>query len=251
MSVDADIRGPGDGEGVRQMAGTRRGTAGLVAGAVGLVLVAGTGGAVAAGLVTSAQIKDNTVASVDLRNGSAAGVDVKDGSLTGADVGNGSLTGADVGNGSLTGADVQDGSLTGADVAGGVGTVRYAFQNGTATNNKAVAMTLPAGSYVLTGSMWASTSTTTATSASVVCQFATPTAGPSLPGGDGYAVFTVHAVPDTSTGYGRTISSVPVTLASAGNVTWSCSKFQGANVSLYQARLQAVPVGGVVEGGPL
>lgn len=198
----------------------------VAAAVVAAVLAAGTGGAVAGRLVTSAQIKDNTVASVDLKDGSATGADVK--------------------NGSLTGADVKNGSLTGADVAGGVGTVRYRFDNtGSETNTRAISMTLPAGSYVLTGSMWASTANNAATSAIVVCQFVAPTAA-SLPGGDGSAVFSTHASQSSAIGYGRTMSSVPVTLEDDGLVTWSCSKYEGANVSLYQARLQAVPAGGVV-----
>ncbi|MFB9312935.1 hypothetical protein [Nocardioides plantarum] len=49
------------------------------------------GSAVAAGLVTGAQIKNSTITGIDVKNGSLTGSDVKDGSLAGKDVKNGSL----------------------------------------------------------------------------------------------------------------------------------------------------------------
>ena len=117
----------------------RRATVMLVMGLIGALLVGSAGTAVAAGLITSAQIKNGTIQNVDIRNntitgkkirnGTVTGADVKNRSITGSDikkssltgglVKNGSLTGADVKDGSLTGTDVKDGSLTGADVAEG------------------------------------------------------------------------------------------------------------------------------------
>ena len=50
-------------------------------------LVTSAGGTVtAAALITSADIKDNTIRSVDIRNRAVKGIDVKNNSLTGADV---------------------------------------------------------------------------------------------------------------------------------------------------------------------
>jgi hypothetical protein len=75
-------------------------------------LVMSTGGTVtAAALITSANIKDNTIRSVDIRDETIRSRDVDNGSLTGADLKNRSLTGVDVKNGSLTGADVNESSL--------------------------------------------------------------------------------------------------------------------------------------------
>jgi hypothetical protein len=75
-------------------------------------LVMSTGGTVtAAALITSANIKDNTVRSVDIRDETIRSRDVDNRSLTGADIRNRSLTGADVKNNTLTGADVKESSL--------------------------------------------------------------------------------------------------------------------------------------------
>lgn len=60
-------------------------------------LVMSTGGTVtAAALITSANIKDNTIRSVDIRDEAIKGRDVYNGSLTGADLKNNSVTGADI-----------------------------------------------------------------------------------------------------------------------------------------------------------
>jgi hypothetical protein len=75
-------------------------------------LVMGAGGTVtAAVLVTSANIKDNTIRSVDIRDETIKSRDVDNGTLTGADIHNRSLTGADVKNNSLTGADMNETTL--------------------------------------------------------------------------------------------------------------------------------------------
>jgi hypothetical protein len=52
-----------------------------------LLLVATSGGAVAAGLITSADIKNDTIRSVDVRDGSLRGADISDGTLTADDFG--------------------------------------------------------------------------------------------------------------------------------------------------------------------
>jgi hypothetical protein len=76
-----------------------------VTGAVALALAAGTG-ATAATLITSKQIKDNTIQSRDIRDGTIQSRDVRDGTLGSADVGDGAVglkkVGSDV-RGSLAG----------------------------------------------------------------------------------------------------------------------------------------------------
>ena len=47
-----------------------------------VALAAGTGGAVAGGMITSAQIKDNTVRSVDVRNGTLKVADISPGAVS-------------------------------------------------------------------------------------------------------------------------------------------------------------------------
>ncbi|WGX96476.1 hypothetical protein [Nocardioides sp. L-11A] len=64
---------------------SRSGIVTIVA-ATGLVLTAGTSGAVAGAMITGKQIKNNTVTTKDIKNGSLTGVDVADGSLDVADL---------------------------------------------------------------------------------------------------------------------------------------------------------------------
>src|SRR5690554_6375208 len=97
--------------------GPHRTTVLLVAGMVGALLIGTTGGAVAAGLLTSTQIKNGTIKAVDIKNNTITGKKIRNGSVTSKDVKNGSLKASDVKKSSLTGALVNDGSLTGADLA--------------------------------------------------------------------------------------------------------------------------------------
>jgi hypothetical protein len=73
-----------------------------------VALMLSAGGTVTAGvLVTSADIRDNTIRSADIH----------DEALNSRDVGNGAVGGVDVANNSLTGADVQESSLGRVPVA--------------------------------------------------------------------------------------------------------------------------------------
>ena len=62
-------------------------TFGTVVAAAVVLTIATTGGAVAGGLITSKQIKNDTIKSVDVKDGSLAGADVADFSLSNQDVG--------------------------------------------------------------------------------------------------------------------------------------------------------------------
>jgi hypothetical protein len=66
-------------------------TFGTVIIAVIVLALAGTTGAVAGGLITSAKIKNNTIKSIDVRNNNLRGVDIRDGSLTSADLAAGTV----------------------------------------------------------------------------------------------------------------------------------------------------------------
>lgn len=57
-----------------------------IAVATGLVLTAGTSGAVAGAMITGKQIKNNTVTTKDIKNNNLTGADVADGSLDTADL---------------------------------------------------------------------------------------------------------------------------------------------------------------------
>jgi hypothetical protein len=75
----------------------------LVIGAIAVACLLATAPVVveAAGLVTSGQIKNDTIRSIDVKNNNLKGTDVKDGTIKGIDVGNGSLTAADLAPGTI------------------------------------------------------------------------------------------------------------------------------------------------------
>lgn len=88
-----------------------------------------SGSASAAVLITSKQIKDNTILSRDIHNGTVNSKDIKDASIHAADLGidsvdtqailNGTVGADDLAYNSVYGDTVADGSLTGADLANG------------------------------------------------------------------------------------------------------------------------------------
>ncbi|MFL6159984.1 MAG: hypothetical protein ACJ72D_28175 [Marmoricola sp.] len=67
-----------------------------VMGAVAVLVLCGTTGAVAGGLVTSAKIKNNTIQSVDVKNNALTGTDIKNSSLGSADIADYSLSNQDI-----------------------------------------------------------------------------------------------------------------------------------------------------------
>jgi hypothetical protein len=85
--------------------------------AVGALVMSVGGNVTAAVLITSANIRDNTIRSVDIRQGAIRSGDVANATLTGADIANSSVTGADVADGSVGTHDVANNSLTGTDIA--------------------------------------------------------------------------------------------------------------------------------------
>jgi hypothetical protein len=84
----------------------------VIAGASLLLTLGGVGGAVAAALVTSADIKDQTIRARDIADGGVASSEVR----------NESVLGADVAPGTLAGRQMRDGSVGLADLSTGVRT---------------------------------------------------------------------------------------------------------------------------------
>ena len=84
------------------------------------LLFAVTGTATAAGLITGAQIKDNTVGSPDLRNNAVATQDIKNNSVTSLAVQDGSLKSVDFAAGELTTGPAGPAGPAGAAGAPGV-----------------------------------------------------------------------------------------------------------------------------------
>lgn len=85
-----------------KMFGRAGSTFGTVVAAAVVIALAGTGGAVAGGLITSKQIKNNTIKSIDVRDGNLKGVDITDGSLGGADISDGAITNGKLATGAVT-----------------------------------------------------------------------------------------------------------------------------------------------------
>lgn len=85
-----------------------------------LALALSLGGtAYAAKLITSKDIKNNTVRSVDLRNGGVTAADLKDGAVGGPEIKDGAVGGVDIADGGVGSVDIADGAVGGADVADG------------------------------------------------------------------------------------------------------------------------------------
>jgi hypothetical protein len=126
------------------------------------LLFAVTGTATAAGLITGAQIKDNTVGSPDIRNNSIATQDVKNNSVTSLDVKDGSLKTSDFAPGQLStgpvgpagpaGAPGATGA-TGAQGAPGVSALEIVSVQGAldSLSGKVVSVNCPAGKKLLGG----------------------------------------------------------------------------------------------------
>lgn len=85
-----------------------------------LALALSLGGtAYAAKLITSKEIKNNTVKSVDIRNGGVAAVDIKKGAIGSAELKDGGVGSADIADGGVGSAEIADGAVGSADVADG------------------------------------------------------------------------------------------------------------------------------------
>jgi hypothetical protein len=111
-------------------AGSTFGT--VVAGAV-VIAIASTGGAVAGGLITSKQIKNNTIKSIDVRDGNLTGTDIADGSISGADVADGSVGAADIADGSVGKAKIAAAAQGYTNIVTKVVTVASVANNTTST----------------------------------------------------------------------------------------------------------------------
>ncbi len=95
---------------------------GVAIGAAVVLIVTATT-ATAAALITSADIKDNTVQSKDLKNNNIASGDIKDATITSADIKNNVVASADILNGTIAAADLNSAV---ADVLGLFGPVHLA-----------------------------------------------------------------------------------------------------------------------------
>ncbi len=94
---------------------------------VALVVVLTAGAAAGQALITSADIKDNTIQSVDIKGETIVSGDIKNETIASGDIKNGTIAGGDLKNGAVNSSKVADNSLTAADIkANGVGSSELA-----------------------------------------------------------------------------------------------------------------------------
>ena len=111
-----------------------------------VMAVSASTGAVAAAMITGADIKNNTVTSADLKNKSVTGKDVKDGALTAADLSRATVSG-------LKGTKGTNGAAGAAGAAGAPGVSGLVQVEATAvvapSDAKVLKVTCPAGKKIL------------------------------------------------------------------------------------------------------
>ena len=77
------------------------------------------GGAVAAGKITSADIKDHTIQAKDLKNGAVGTKQIKNGQVYGDDIKAGAVGSSDIKDGGVTSDDLKNGTVGSSDLANG------------------------------------------------------------------------------------------------------------------------------------
>lgn len=95
----------------------------VVGGMAAALVIGAGGGAVSAALITSAQIKDNTIQGRDIRDATIRAADIAPDSIPGGDIRNGTIGSADVANGSLSPTDLSKAARTWWAVVNADGTV--------------------------------------------------------------------------------------------------------------------------------
>ena len=87
----------------------------MVVALVALVMSVG-GNVTAAVLITSADIRNNTIRGIDIRDNMVRGVDIRDNTVRGIDIRNKTVRGVDIRDKTVTSADVKDNTIRGGDI---------------------------------------------------------------------------------------------------------------------------------------
>ena len=197
--------------------------------AVIALVVATTGGAVAAFVVTGANIKNGSVTGLDIKNGSVGSADITNNSLKSADVRNGTLGVADLSAAAVATLRAPQSSTAAYHVDSGSGAL--VWNN---LNQVVASLSLPAGNYVLLGKVRAENDSTL-TDVPVTCTLAlggTPV--------DTAATVTLAAgMPEGDREY------IPLSgrgsLAAAGSATITCNS--GPLGKFVDSHIEAIQVG--------
>jgi hypothetical protein len=191
------------------------------------------------------QLPKNSVGSLQIKKDAVTGAKVKDGSLRAADFRAGQIPAGPARSTGPAGPQGVQG-LRGEQGEQGVEETRgpsdayYAFHNPASVDEKELTLWVPAGSYVVNGSMGAA-SDDAGDFASILC-FLSNT---NIDSGDiGEAELTIGPVANGSVEYGQaTVQAAFSTGADGGTITFYCEKFAGdAEVNLRRAQINAIKV---------
>lgn len=189
------------------------------------------------GVAYAAVLPKNSVGTKQLKKNAVTSAKVKDHSLQATDFAGGLPAGpkGDPGPAGTPGVQGEPGERGPSDGY-------YVLDNNALNNSKTISLTVPGGSYVVTGSMWVANSDT-ANRARVTCYLESPndeTLGH-------YGAGTLEARPATGLSepfYGTVSATTALTFGSGGGkIEYACNRAEGAaTVSLYQARITAIHV---------
>ncbi len=191
------------------------------------------------------QLPKDSVGGRQIKRDAVTGVKVKDGSLQAADFGVGQIPAGPEGRTGARGAQGPRGEQGVEGVKGDAGLrgpsdAYYAFDNPASVNEKEVTLAVPAGSYVVNGSMGVA-SDDDGDFANVLC-FLSNT---NIASGDiGEAEVTIGPVSNGSVEYRQAIVQAAFsTGAGGGTITFYCEKFAGdAEATLRRAQINAIKV---------
>lgn len=194
------------------------------------------------------QLPKNSVGSEQIKKDAVTGVKVKDGSLRAADFGVGQIPAGPEGRAGAQGPRGDLGPQGEQGVKGvdgdagprGPSDAYYAFENGPSVDEKEITLPVPAGSYVVSGSMGVA-SDDAADFANILCFLSTT----NIVAGDiGEAELTIGPVTNGHVEYRQAIAQAAFsTGAGGGTITFYCEKFQGdAEPTLRRAQINAIKV---------
>jgi len=177
------------------------------------------------------QLPKNSVGAKQLKKSAVTSVKVKDHSLRATDFA-----------GQLPAGPQGDRGATGEPGKRGPSDAYYAFNNNAGVNAKTISLSVPGGSYVVSGSAWAGNSDV-GNRARVNCYV--ESLDDEALNHYGAAVLELGPAPGVSEGfYGTLTATTAMTFgANGGTIAYACTRVDGAaSVSIYQARIVAVQV---------
>ena len=116
--------------------------------AVALLIAAGAGFATGAKLITSKDVKNNSLTGEDIKDKSVTSKEVKNNNLTGSDLKDNSVVSADIKNGAVATGDVKDSTIASNDIKNGT------VASGDLANGSVTAAKIAPGAIAFPNSLW-------------------------------------------------------------------------------------------------